>query len=194
MEFKDVVRGRRSVRKYLAKKIDRSVLNEVLEDAMWAPSGVNIQPWHFVVAESDEAMAKVLELMRKAAVIDAPHLHERFQKNPEVAKNSLGFIADLGGAPTAIMAFQGKDEYPLMEDGVIESVSAAIENLVLSAYDHGLSTCWLTAPMQADMDYEFRDAFAPGKGRMLAIICIGYAEESKIPKAPARKDGRVEFI
>lgn len=194
MEFKDVVRGRRSVRKYQDKKIDREILNEILEDAMWAPSGVNIQPWHFVVAESDEAMEKVRELMRKASVVDAPHLHERFQKNPEVANSALGFIATLGGAPTAIMVFQGKDEYPLMEDGVIESVSAAIENLVLSAYDHGLSTCWLTAPMQADMDYEFRDAFAPGKGRMLAIICIGYAEESKIPKAPARKDGRVEFI
>ena len=194
MEFKEVVRGRRSVRKYQPKKVDRAVLNEVLEDAMWAPSGVNIQPWHFVVAESDEAMERVRAMMRKASDKCTAHLRERFSNNPSVADGALGFIATLGGAPELIMVFQGKEEYPLMEGGVIESVAASIENLLLSAYNHGLSTCWLTAPMQAEMDYEFRDEFAPGKGRLLAVVCIGYAEEGLVPKAPARKDGRVEFI
>lgn len=194
MEFTDVVRGRRSVRKYKNQKVDRKILEEILEDATWAPSGVNIQPWYFVVAESDEAKARVKVLMKEAALRCSDHLRARFTANPEIAEDSLGFIANMGNAPVIVMAFQGKDEYPLMEEGVVQSVAAAIENLTLSAYNKGLGTCWMTAPMQADLDYDFRDEFAKEKSKLIAIITLGYPEEGAVPKAPKRKENRVEFI
>ena len=68
MEFKDVIYGRRSVREYSDKKIDDGVLKEILDAAMWAPSGVNIQPWYYVVIKSKEGLEKITELMEEVAI------------------------------------------------------------------------------------------------------------------------------
>ncbi|WP_417761342.1 nitroreductase [Shewanella sp.] len=45
LSFHDLVRQRRSVRKYLPIPLSKRLLTEVLEDAQWAPSNCNIQPW-----------------------------------------------------------------------------------------------------------------------------------------------------
>ena len=68
------------------------------------------------------------------------------------------------------------------------------ENLLLSAYDHGVSSCWLTAPAQAHMTGEIRDEFAPGHGELVAIAVLGYAADGFNPKAPKRKEGKYTFI
>ena len=45
MEFKDVVYGRRSVRRFKDTPVDDKILEEIVDAALWAPSGVNLQPW-----------------------------------------------------------------------------------------------------------------------------------------------------
>ena len=55
------IRGRRSVRRWKELAVPRELLVRVLEAARWAPSAVNLQPWHFVVvteAERRVALAK----------------------------------------------------------------------------------------------------------------------------------------
>ena len=74
MEFKDVIYGRRSVREYSDKKIDDDVIKEILDAAMWAPSGVNIQPWYYVVIKSKEGLEKITELMEEVATVSYTHL------------------------------------------------------------------------------------------------------------------------
>src|SRR6201986_4026140 len=49
MQFDDVVRGRRSIRGYKPDPVPASVIREVLEMAMRAPTSMNTQPWHFYV-------------------------------------------------------------------------------------------------------------------------------------------------
>ena len=48
MEFKDVVYGRRSVRRFKDTLVDDKILKEIVDAALWAPSGVNLQPWYYV--------------------------------------------------------------------------------------------------------------------------------------------------
>jgi len=47
MECKEVIYGRRSVRKFSDRVIEDAVLEEIIDAALWAPSGVNLQPWYF---------------------------------------------------------------------------------------------------------------------------------------------------
>lgn len=62
--FNEIVRGRRSIRKYdTSVKIDRSEMAEILELATTAPSSINMQPWRFVVVDSEEGKAKLAPLM-----------------------------------------------------------------------------------------------------------------------------------
>ena len=196
MEFKDVVYGRRSVRHYTDEKISDEDLAEILDAAMWAPSGANIQPWYFVVAKSDEALRKLDKLMKITAENNMSHLEERFASHPRVVKEALHFISKLGNAPVVVMVFRDKKDYSwaLSEEGVVQSISAAIQNLLLSAYDHGIASCWLTAPDQADMNDVFRDEFAPDHGELVALVTLGYAEEGKVFKAPKRKENKFTII
>ena len=45
----DVIYKRRSIRKYQDKPVEREKINEILRCAMYAPSGMNKQPWEFIV-------------------------------------------------------------------------------------------------------------------------------------------------
>lgn len=102
----------------------------------------------------------------------------------------------MGNAPVAVLAFRDKPDYSwaLQDEGIVQSIAASMENLLLSAYDHGVSSCWLTAPAQAHMTGEIRDEFAPGHGELVAIAVLGYAADGFNPKAPKRKEGKYTFI
>jgi nitroreductase len=59
MDFMDVVRKRRSIRRYRPDPVSDEVLNQVLEAARLAPSGGNGQPWHFIVVKDSEMKGKL---------------------------------------------------------------------------------------------------------------------------------------
>ncbi|WP_044480114.1 nitroreductase family protein [Paenibacillus antibioticophila] len=64
-DFKEIAFGRKSVRLYDENvKIDRKEMLEMISEATLAPSSVNMQPWRFVVIESDEAKAQLRPLIR----------------------------------------------------------------------------------------------------------------------------------
>ena len=178
MEFKDVVYGRRSVRKFKDTPVDDKILKEIVDAALWAPSGVNLQPWYYVVIRTPEKMTRLKEMMSVVSDRDRPHLEERFSAHPEV------------------LAFRDKPDYTwaLLDEGVVQSVAASMENLVLSAYDHGVSSCWMTAANQAHMTKDLRDEFAPGHGELVGIIALGYNAAEEAPKAPKRKADKFVLI
>lgn len=63
MDFDDVIRGRRSIRGYLKKPVEKALIREVLEIAMRAPTSLNTQPWNFYVVTGE-----VLDRIRKGNV------------------------------------------------------------------------------------------------------------------------------
>lgn len=110
MEFKDVVYGRRSVRRFKDTPVDDKILEEIVDAALWAPSGVNLQPWYYVVIRTPEKMTRLKEMMSVVSDRDRPHLEERFSAHPEVVKTTLSFISTLGGAPAVVLAFRDKPD------------------------------------------------------------------------------------
>lgn len=62
--FEDVVFNRHSVKEFKDTKIDREEMMEILKEATLAPSSVNLQPWRFVIVESDEGKDKLRPLIR----------------------------------------------------------------------------------------------------------------------------------
>lgn len=59
MDFMDVIRRRRSIRRYKPDPVPSEVLNKILEAARLAPSGGNRQPWHFIVVKDSETKGKL---------------------------------------------------------------------------------------------------------------------------------------
>lgn len=192
MELMDAIRQRRSVRKYEEIPVPDEVLQEVLEAGLYAPSAVNRQPWFFVVIRSKERMDKLTETMNYVSQAIEPNLKRRFERHPEVVKDTTAFVRRLGGAPVCILAFRLKPDDVDDALSTTQSVAAAIENILLAAVDKGLGGCWLTAPVEAKVGEQIREAFAPDKGALVAMVTLGYPAQT--PKMPPRRDGRYIMI
>ncbi|SDX29997.1 nitroreductase family protein [Eubacterium barkeri] len=191
MECRQAIMERRSIRRYKDEPIPREILEEILEAGTMAPSAVNLQPWYFVAVQSPDAMAKLKAVMGRSAEASREELEEQFPDHPEVVKESLDFIGGLGGAPLCILAFEFKD-YDFEPVTITQSVAAAIENILLAAWERGVGSCWLTAPIETRMDEELRQVFAPDCGKMVAMVTLGYPE--KTGRMPRRKTGRFIIV
>ncbi len=107
----DLIRSRRSIRKYKDKRVEREKIHKIMEAARWAPSSHNSQPWKFFVIENKG---------KEEALVEATYGQE--------------FVSE---APIIILACGDKMKSEYCSD----DCSLAIENLVLEAYSLGLGTC-----------------------------------------------------
>ena len=194
MELKEAIYKRRSVRKYEDTPVPQKVLQELLEGACMAPSGINQQPWYFLAITNEADRQRYLSFMEEGFSRFRPTLEKRFSRNPEVVEETGTFMTTLGGAPVVILTVLLKDDYLKTNGGrpAIQGVAAAIENLLLLAHDRGLAGCWMTSPVDFGLGDALRQAFAPEKGELLAVISLGYPKES--PTAPPRREGRFDII
>lgn len=192
METREALAGRRSVRLYRKDlPVSQEDLTAILDSACMAPSAINLQHWYFVVLRSEEAMSDFKAIMRRVSDKFHPILKDRFAKNPETIRDTETFLNSLGGAPVCILAFFLKNDYP-DRDGAMQSVSAALENLMLAAWDRGLGTCWMSAPQRMGFGPEIQERFAPGKGEFVAAVTLGYPE--KVGPMPRRREGRYTIV
>ena len=58
MDAIEAIMSRRSIRKYVKKKIPDEIITKLLKSAMNAPSAHNRQPWHFIVVENQKTLKK----------------------------------------------------------------------------------------------------------------------------------------
>lgn len=193
MDCETILMTRRSIRRYQEKPIDPDTLEKIMLAACSAPSALNMQPWHFVVIRSQEPMDRLLELMKPAPQRLDGELTQRFPNHPQVVADTKQFVQTLGGAPVCVLAFlAGGNTHGRSQSTLVQSVAAAIENLLLAAWNEGIGSCWLTAPLEAGLSQEIHDVFAPDQGELVALITLGYPD--MIPKAPKQKNGRYVML
>lgn len=192
MELKDAIYGRRSVRKYKDTPIAEEDIREIIEAGCMAPSGTNLQPWYFVAISNQEKMKELQEIAGRGAIGFLPELTERFKDHPEVIDSTTQFIGKLGNAPLVVLAFLRINDAPGGKNTMVESVSAAIQNMILMAYDKGIGSCWMTALITGGVAEDIRQHFAPERGDLVATITFGYPDQE--PKMPKRKDDRFEIL
>jgi nitroreductase len=191
MELKEAIMKRRSIRKYHDKPVSDDILHEILETAVWAPSGVNLQPWYFVVVRSPEERAKLSDLLLKTKKLTEPGLVSRFKDHPKVVEETLTFMETMGGAPVLILAFlYTKYESGEMHTSSVQSVAAALQNIALLAHEKGLGSCWTTGTLQVAKEMEAR--YGEGKGDYMAMMSIGYCDFPE--SGPKRKQDRIAFL
>jgi nitroreductase len=187
MELSAAIRGRRSIRRFKPDPVPREVIDKILELAQWAPSAMNMQDWRFIVVEGDKKNA-LLKITATAFDHFRPVLEKNFPDKPKVIEASKRFFETYGGAPVIILAYGGR--FPTGQEDHY-SISLAVQNLLLAAHDEGLGAVW------ADAAVFFKEKEISGlmgmEGRKLAcLIPVGYPDET--PKAPPRREGRVQWL
>jgi len=183
-EFYAEVRTRRTVRDFSSRPVAREIIELCLQAAGTAPSGANMQPWHFVVVEDPELKTKI----RQEAEIEEREFYQH--KAPQEWLDALAPLGTdehkpfLETAPYLIAVFV--QSYGVLPDGrkvkhyyAQESVGLATGMLITALHHAGLATLTHTpSPMNFLNDILDR----PKNERPFLLLVVGYpAEDAVVP-------------
>ena len=200
MELEAAVRERRSIRKFKVDNIPKSVVEEILEAARWAPSWGNTQAWEFYVLTGEPLEAFRKENFEKLAAgepfrPDVPmpeiwpeHMKKRYgelgriilatlgvkREDKEGRNRFYGEMALLFGAPCLVVACIPGDtlvEYAMLDVGLIT------QTMCLVAHGKGVGTCIMAAAVGYP-DVLRRIALIPENRRIIVSIAMGYPENA----------------
>jgi len=151
LELSDVIASRRSIRKFREENISAGTVRLLLDAARLAPSGSNLQPARFIVAQSPaakEALSRYTpyKFIVKASVIfvccaDLTAITTRDRSVAELLKEGAFDGVDIDmNTPSATS--------PIMDEEAVKTylsmnVAIAVEHIVLKAVELGLGSCWL---------------------------------------------------
>lgn len=149
MEFSEVLKGRRSIRKYKSGiKIPCADKKAILEAAMLAPSACNTRPWEFLVVESEDIKEKLSKY------------------KPQVTAAS--FCVVVCGRP---------DKQTGISEGYWpQDCGAAVENMLLKAYDFGYGSCWCGVYPKEDRVEAFKEILGV-TSVPFAVVTFGVSDE-----------------
>ncbi len=165
MELDNAITNRRSIRKFKPELLKKEHIEAILDAGNKAPSAKNIQQWRFHVfqGEAKDKFAKfcLREFGKKE---DHPDV------NP-YAKNSFKVMDQ---APVNILIYNAQPmPFPAKPD--IQSVSAAIQNMLLKAYDLGLGSLWICDILYVEDEV---NEYLKTDMQLLAAIAFGYADST----------------
>ncbi|NVM03192.1 MAG: nitroreductase family protein [Candidatus Helarchaeota archaeon] len=186
MDIKDVIKSRRSIRKYKKNPIDISKIVEILKFAIWAPSAHNSIPYYFLIIEDLQVK---LELITKMAEeyendLEKDQIEETSRK--EIIKDSINKFTSAPIILIPCLSMERMHKYPDKKRQnaeytmAIQSVSAAIQNILLVSYEYGFGCCWYCAPLFCQ-DTVRKVLDIPATHDPQAIITVGYPDETPSP-------------
>ncbi|MDE6691862.1 MAG: nitroreductase family protein [Muribaculaceae bacterium] len=149
---------RTSVRRFTDQKVDENIKLALLRAGMSAPSGVNRQPWEFIVVDDPEILGQLAE--------------------------SLPYAKMAAHAPMAIVVCGNSDRFLSDEDSTlwIQDLSAASENILLAAHAIGLGGVWTCLYPHTDrIEAASRILRIPQGIIPFNLIPVGYPEKDHVP-------------
>jgi len=155
MEFYEVIKKRRSIRRYEDKPIPVDSIVRIMEAARLAPSATNRQPWKFIIIDDEEIKQKLARAS----------FHQTFIKEAPLV------IAAVALEPERIMSC-GIPSYAV-------DLAIAVEHIVLAACNEGLGSCWIGAFDQSEVKKILQ---IPEKYKVVALLPIGFPRENPPPR------------
>jgi nitroreductase len=171
----EAIEARRSIRAFKDDPIPAEALRTILKAATLAPSGKNRQPWRFVVVERDKR-AEMVRVMRQGI--------KKMRSRGVPLGSSENSAAIMAQAPVTVFVFNAHGMHPwltrsleqMFEDLVnVQSVGAAIQNMLLTALELGIGSLWICDVFAA---YDELCAWLGEECEMVAAVSFGYADEN----------------
>ena len=180
---------RRSIRKFSDTPIPKEDMIEIIQSGIKAPSSKNRQPWKYIVVQGREK-EEMLEIFRRGISREENEwaLLPQSRQHISAAKYTVDIMED---APVIVFVVNslGKSilseltpEERISEICNIQSISASIQNMLLSATEKGIGSLWI-----CDIYFAYSELceWLNSEGQLVAAIAFGYPGES--PRERPRK-------
>jgi iodotyrosine deiodinase len=193
-EFYFEMRRRRTIREFADRPVPRALIEDCIRVAGTAPSGANLQPWHFV-AVSDPGMKREIRL---AAETEEKEFYEH--RAPQAWLDALAPLGTdsnkpfLETAPWLIAVFA--QPFRILEDGsrsptyyAIESVGIATGLLVTAVHQCGLASLTHTP---SPMGFLNRILCRPAHEKPFVLLVVGHpADDAQVPDIARKSLGEI---
>ena len=153
----DAIFSRRSVREFKDRPVEPDLVRQILQAGVWAPSGLNNQPWRFAVITEPGMLKKFEPLTRYSAVIKS-------------AKVLIPVFVD-----TDAMYNEVKDH---------QAMGACIQNMLLAVHALGLGAVWLGEILKSFSEIRYLLEL-PASLELMAVLAVGWPVEK--PRRSSRK-------
>lgn len=170
--FFEIIKGRRSIRNFLDAPVEEEKLKKLVNTALWAPSGCNMQPLDFVLMTNSEKIRWVAKVTGNKYLSLCPSL--------------IIVVEDTRRTETADEILRPKDlrDKPGPVGG--NNTGAAVQNILLAAHHLGLGTCWFGAWHSKEEAELVKALGLPGFFVITAFVQVGYPKV--IPFPPPRRN------
>jgi len=149
MDFYEVIKKRKSIRKYKSDPIPDGVLDRILEAGRIAPSAKNIQPWHFIVIKDPGIKKRVAEASRS----------QLFMADADVIICGCALEKIAWGRMGGYMSSFAVD------------LAIAMDHIILASANEGLGTCWIGSFDEKAVKEILQ---VPDDVKVVALTPIGY--------------------
>jgi nitroreductase len=150
MDLEKTIKTRISIRNYLKKPIKKNIINKLIQNGINAPSACNLKKWKFIIIDNKKMLKKLV----------------RMGAQPTIQNIPIGILVIY---PNITLSRGYRDD--------IQSASAAIQNIILSAHSLNLGACWIcTLPPKKDLRNLFK---IPKNYNPIALISLGYYKKNK---------------
>jgi nitroreductase len=158
MSVYELIKKRRSIRRFLPKQIPYEILQTIVDAGRLAPSGSNLQPLEFIVVDDPELVASVFDHTRWAGYLP-----------PEIGPPPAGQRPE---AFVVVLCNRQKSSTWTEHDA-----GAAIENMILVALDEGIGSCLLGSIAREEIK---RILSIPEHCDIDSVLALGYPNEEPV--------------
>jgi len=187
----ETLSNRRSIRQFRSDPIPAETLRQILQAGMLAPSGKNRQPWKFYVVQG-ESHAEMIARMRAGIA-----QRESQGSGTGSAKYTLAvmeqapvtvFIFDPYGTPPWMPRSTDERFFDLVD---VQSIGAAIQNMLLAAEELGLGSLWICDVFNA---YEELRTWLGEESALIAAVSFGVPAEHPVARKRKPFDDVVHWV
>ncbi len=212
-ELAELIRTRRSIRRYKDEDVPDEMLTRAIELATWAPNGGNRQPWQFWVIKNRELIGRMADAMddRSRLMASWPEA-DQYREHADRWVRTGGFfryapcciavmvggyksIADLlleaRGATDPVAREMA--EWRRFGASRLQTIGGAVQNLLLGLHYQGLGACWMAGPQQAKGEIEAMLGVPKG-WEFVALVPVGWPAEERQPGPRKPMDEVLKFI
>lgn len=146
MELLEIIKTRRSVRKFTGETVGDEDIDAILEAGRWAPSGLNNQPWRFAIIRKEETKRELAAATKYSSIV-------------------------LGSDVLIAVFLDRLAIYDRTKDA--QAIGACIQSMLLMAHSLGLGACWL-GQILAKREVVEQKIRVPNSFELMAVVAIGH--------------------
>lgn len=192
---RDVVTARRTIREFRDTPVDRDAVRRAVASAVTAPAPHHTTPWRFVIVDSLNLRARLLDAMRAAWVADlradgftAKQIDRRVRRG-DVLRNAPCLVVPCL-VPVGAHPYPDDRRARAEREMFLVAMGAGVENFLIALAVEGLGSCWVSSTLFCP-DVVRRELDLPGNWQPMGAVGIG---EPAVPPHPRPPRGVDDFV